>query len=465
MTDRLTLHGFAQLTVGHQAVGLWAHPEDHADRFTDLEHWVELARLLERGRFDTLFLADILGPYDVYGGDHATAARAAAQLPVGDPVVPISAMAAATTHLGFGITASTTYDQPYTLARTFSTLDHLTKGRVGWNIVTSYLDSAARNLGLDTQVPHDERYDRAEEFLQATYALWEGSWEDDAVVRDATGRTWADPDKVHGAGFAGRYYSVPGPHLLHPSPQRTPVLFQAGASSRGRAFAARHAEVVFVNGPTTAIVRGVVDKIRAAAADAGRDPRAVRVIGMLTPVVAPSDAEARRRLDELQGYADREGALALFGGWTGVDLSGYGPDDPLEYLETDANRSALASFTTADPTRRWTVGELADFVAIGGRAPVVTGSSVTVADEFERWAEEADLDGFNVAYTLMPGTFVDFVDHVVPELQARGRVQRDYAGGTLREALTGGGPRLAAPHPAATYRRPTRAAVAHEARA
>lgn len=453
MTDRISLHGFAQLSVGHQAIGLWRHPEDHADRFLDLDHWIDLARLLERGRFDTLFLSDILGPYDVYGGDHATATRAAVQFPVGDPIVPVSAMAAATTHLGFGITASTTYDQPYKLARTFSTLDHLTKGRVGWNVVTSYLDSAARNLGLTEQVPHDERYDRAEEFLQAAYRLWEGSWEDDAVVNDADRGTWADPAKVHGAGYAGRHYAVPGPHLLPPSPQRTPVIFQAGASARGRAFAARHAEVVFINGPSTAVVRGMVDKIRGAVAEAGRDPRAVRVIGMLTPVVAPSDAEARRRLAQLQGYADREGALALFGGWTGVDLSGYAPDDPLQYIETDANRSALASFTTADPTRRWTIGELADFVAIGGRAPVVTGSPATVADEFERWAEEADLDGFNVAYTLMPGTFVDFVDHVVPELQARGRVQREYAGATLREALTGAGPRLADPHPAAAHRR------------
>lgn len=452
MSDRMLLNAFAMSCVSHQSAGLWAHPADRSQRYTDVEHWTELAQLLERGRFDALFLADVQGLYDVYGGSRDAAVRAAAQVPVNDPLMAVSAMAAVTEHLGFGLTASLTYEQPYALARRFTTLDHLTKGRVAWNVVTGYLASAARNLGFPQQVPHDQRYDLAEEYLEVCYALWEGSWEDDAVVRDAERRVWADPSKVHDIGHEGRWFSVPGAFLCEPSPQRTPVLFQAGASSRGQAFAARHAEAVFVSGPSTTVVRRSVDALRREVETQGRDPRGVKVVTMLTPVVAPTDAEARRRLQEYEAVADREGALALFGGWTGVDLAGLPLDQPLEYVETDANRSALAAFTVADPSRRWTVGDIADFVAVGGRGPVVAGSPETVADELERWADEADVDGFNVAYAVMPGTFADFVDHVVPELQRRGRVQREYSAATLREALGGPGPRLEPPHPGAAYR-------------
>ena len=453
MSDRILLNAFAMACVSHQSAGLWAHPDDRSDRYTDIDHWTGLAQLLERGRFDALFLADVQGLYDVYGGSRGAAVRSAAQVPVNDPLMAVSAMAAVTQHLGFGLTASLTYEQPYALARRFTTLDHLTKGRVAWNVVTGYLASAARNHGFPDQVPHDQRYDLAEEYLEVCYALWEGSWEDGAVTRDAGRHQWADPAKVHTVGHEGRWFSVPGPFLCEPSPQRTPVVFQAGASSRGQAFAARHAEAVFVSGPSPAVVRRSVDALRREVEAQGRDPRSVRVVTMLTPVVAPTDAEAEQRVREYEAVADREGALALFGGWTGIDLAGLPLDQPLEYVETDATRSALAAFTVADPSRRWTVGDIADFVAVGGRGPVVAGSPQTVADELERWVAEADVDGFNLAYAVMPGTFVDFVDHVVPELQRRGRVQREYSAGTLREAFGSPGPRLAEPHPAATHRR------------
>ncbi len=212
-------------TVSHGNYGLWRHPDDRASDYTKLGYWVDLARLLDEGGFDLLFLADAVGQLDVYGGGADAALSHGVQTPVTDPLLVVSAMAAATSRLGFGITVSTTYESPYLLARKFSTLDHLTDGRIGWNIVTSLLDSAARNiLGRSRQIPHDERYVRAQEFVDVTCKLWEGSWEDDAVRRDRLGGVYTDPAKVHDIGHAGAYFSVPGAHLVEPSPQRTPVL-------------------------------------------------------------------------------------------------------------------------------------------------------------------------------------------------------------------------------------------------
>lgn len=450
--SRIYLNAFDMACVGHQSAGLWRHPEDQGYRYRELGYWTELARILESGGFDALFLADVLGVYDVYGGSRDAAVTDAAQVPVNDPTLAVSAMAAVTETLGFGVTVSLTYEQPYALARRFATLDHLTSGRVAWNIVTSYLDSAARNLGLDAQIPHDERYEIAEEYLKVCYKLWEASWEPDAVVRDRDRGVFTDPAKVHDIEHKGRYFSVPGPFLCEPSPQRTPVLFQAGASPRGVRFAAAHAEAVFVSGPTPEIVAKPVTALRAAAAELGRDPRSIKVFTMLTPIVAETHEQAVAKLDDYRRYVSADGALALFGGWTGVDLAELGPDEPLKYVQTEANRSALASFTTSD--RNWTATELAHEVGLGGRGPVVVGSAREVADELERWVDEAGVDGFNLAYVTTPGTFVDFARHVVPELRRRGRVPDHGERVTLRERLGGGGPLLSADHPGAAYRPP-----------
>ncbi|MDQ0382367.1 LLM class flavin-dependent oxidoreductase [Amycolatopsis thermophila] len=447
--SRIYLNAFHMNCVGHQSAGLWKHPADEGHRYTDLSSWLDLARTLEEGGFDALFLADVLGVYDVYAGSKDAAVADATQIPVNEPTVLLPALAAVTEHLGFGVTVSTTYEQPYSLARRLSTVDDLTGGRVAWNIVTSYLDSAARNLGLDSQVRHDERYDIAEEYLEVCYKLWEGSWEDDAIVR--SGGVYADPAKVHDIGHRGRYFSVPGPHLSEPSPQRTPVLFQAGASPRGVRFAARHAEAVFVSGPSPEVVRRSVEAIRAGVAEHGRDPRAVKIFTMLTPVVGATSAEAAEKLRSYESLVSVPGAFALFGGWTGVDLAELDVDEPLTYADGDANRSALASFTTGG--RAWTPRELAGFIGLGGRGPVVAGSGPEVADELERWVEEAGVDGFNLAYATTPGTFADFARWVVPELRRRGRVPEHPGAGTLRERLGGAGPRLAADHPGAAYRR------------
>jgi FMN-dependent oxidoreductase (nitrilotriacetate monooxygenase family) len=452
MTKRIILNAFDMSCVTHQAPGLWRHPDNHADEYNSLAYWTNLAQTLERGKFDALFLADVVGLYDVYRGSAAAALKDAAQVPVGNPLLQVSAMAAATEKLGFGVTVALTYEQPYALARTFSTLDHFTGGRIGWNVVTSYLDSAAKNLGLDTQIAHDTRYDIAEEFLDVTYKLWEGSWQDDAVQRDRESGVFTDPAKVHPINHSGEHFSVPGIHLSEPGPQRTPVIFQAGASSKGRQFAAKHGEAIFINGIVPEITRKTTDDIRTRAEALGRPRDSVKILSLVTVITAETDELAQQKYDSYREYVSLEGALALYGGWSGLDLSDFDPDVPLKYIDTDAARSALAIFTVADPEREWTPRDIGHYVGIGGIGPVIVGSPQTVADELERWVEVGGVDGFNLAYVITPGTFEDIVDLVIPELQRRGRVWQDYPEGTLRERLGEDSAVIPAWHPARKYR-------------
>lgn len=447
---RIYLNAFDMNCAGHQSPGLWTHPDDESYRYTDMDYWTELAQILEKGRFDAVFLADVLGTYDVYQNSRDAAVRQAAQVPLNDPMFVVPLMANVTKHLGFGVTASTSYEHPYSFARRMSTLDHLSKGRVGWNIVTSYLNSAAINLGLDEQIGHDERYEIAEEYLEVCYKLWEGSWESDAVIRDVERSLYTDPSKVHDIGHEGKYFKVPGAHLSEPSPQRTPVIYQAGASSRGRAFAAEHAECVFISVPTIEIAKNYVDKLRAEAAKIGRDPDEIKVLCLFTPIVGKTQAEAEEKFLDYQKHASYEGALALFGGWTGIDFSGYEPNEKLRFIQNDAIHSAIETFTKIDPNKQWTVDEVAKFVGVGGIGPVAVGTPEKIADIMEQWINEAGVDGFNIAYAVTPGTFKEFVDEVVPVLQERGLVQKEYAGDTLRANLTGQD-QLPEHHPGKSY--------------
>lgn len=449
------LNGFAMNVTGHISAGLWRHPADHAYRHVELDHWIGLARLLEDGGFDAMFLADVIGPIDVYQGRADAALRNGVQTPVDDPMLLVSAMAAATRHLGFGITVSTTYEQPYLLARKFTTLDHLTQGRIAWNIVTSALDSAARNLGLERAIDHDERYEIAQEFLEVSYKLWEGSWEDGAVVRDRARGVYVDASKVHPIRHEGKYFRVHDANLSQPSVQRTPVLFQAGASARGRAFAASNAEVVFLGGASAVDIRRSIAQTRAEAAALGRGTEAIRFISGVTVITGATDAEAEAKYREYLDTADIEAALVLFSCWTGIDWSQYPLDHPLEYIETNAIRSALANFTRIDAQKRWTLGEIARYICVGGLHPVFVGGPATVADALEQYAEAAGVDGFNVAYAVSPGTFEDFVRHLSPELRRRGRIrERPGQPQTLRERLQGPGQqRLRGDHPGARFAR------------
>jgi FMN-dependent oxidoreductase (nitrilotriacetate monooxygenase family) len=452
MKRQLRLNAFDMNCVGHIQHGMWAHPRDRSMDYTDLDHWVSLAQTLERGLFDGLFLADILGVYDVFHDSPDASIRNAVQIPVNDPLLLVPAMAYATRHLGFGVTCNLTYEPPYTFARRMSTLDHLTKGRIGWNVVTGYLDSAARGMGLAQQPEHDSRYDVAEEYMQVVYQLWEGSWEDAAVLRDRERRVYADPERIHRVKHEGRHYKVDAIHLSEPSPQRTPVLYQAGASARGRQFAAAHAECIFVNGQFRHNVRDIVADIRARAKAFGRDPYDIKVFVGATVVVAPTDAEARDKLAEYREYASSEGALAHYSSSVGVDFSRYGPDEPIRFVSTNAMRSNLEAITVRSGGTEWTTRKLLQTMVLGSRQAPIVGSPSGVADEMQAWVDEADVDGFNLSRTVIPECVQDFVALVVPELQSRGVMKQAYAPGTLRQKLSGAGARLPPTHPAARYR-------------
>ncbi|MCH8562287.1 LLM class flavin-dependent oxidoreductase [Nesterenkonia sp. YGD6] len=446
----MTIHfnAFDMLVPVHQSPGLWRHPESRIAEFDMLEYWTELARTVERAGFSSLFLADIPGVYDVYGGTAEAAARGGVQFPLLDPQVIVPALAAATTHLGFGLTASVTYEAPYALARRFATLDHLTRGRIAWNIVTSYQDSAARNLGLATQIPHDERYDRADEYLEVMYKLFEHSFEDGAVLADKSTGVFVDPEKVHPIDHQGEWFTVPGEMLTHPGPQRTPLLFQAGSSARGQKFAVDHGEAIFVVSSSPQRLAVQVSGTRSALLEAGRDPESVRFFAMATIIVAETEELAQARLAEYREYVDTASALTLFGGWTGVDLSDLREDDVVADVQTEANQSALAMFTK-DPSKHWTVRGVAEFISIGGRGPLIVGDPVQVVDELVRFKELSGVDGFNISAAVRPADFERFETFVTPELRRRGLLpQRPETPVTLREALFEDGPHLRADHPA-----------------
>jgi len=450
---QILLNAFSMNCVGHINHGLWTHPDDRSTRYVDLDYWTDLAKLLERGKFDGLFLADVLGAYDIYGGSLDIILKEAVQLPINDPLLVVPAMAAVTKHLGFGVTSNVMYEPPFLFARRMSTLDHLTKGRVAWNIVTGYLDSAARAMGLARQVAHDERYDLAEEYLELVYKLWEGSWADDAVVRDREGRVFARPDRIRKIAHAGKHFQLDSVHLSEPSPQRTPVLFQAGSSSRGQDFAATHAECVFISNQSPAGARDIVATLRDRVAHAGRRREDVKVFMGITVVVAPTDAEARDKYEEYRRYASPQAGLAHFASATGIDFSRFAPDEPITHVRNEAINSAVDAITRRETG--WTVSRLLDQLALGGRYATVVGSPSTVADALQGWIRDTDLDGFNLTRTVTPQSFADFIDLVVPELQDRGAYKTEYAEGTLREKLfPGTGARLPDTHAAARQRYP-----------
>jgi FMN-dependent oxidoreductase (nitrilotriacetate monooxygenase family) len=432
--------------VGHIQQGMWTHPRDRSAEYLSLDYWMGLARLLEEGLFDGLFLADVLGIYDVHGGNGDAAIRSAVQVPLLDPMLIVPAMAAATRHLGFGVTCNLAWESPALMARRFSTLDHLTKGRIGWNIVTGYLDSAARAMGLDRQMAHDDRYDLADEYMEILYRLWEESWAADAVKRDRAAGIYADPARVKRIHHEGRQYRLDAPHLVEPSPQRTPVLYQAGASDRGRGFAAQHAECVFLNGGPKPHVAKLVADLRARAA-----PRPIRVFVGATLIIGRSRAEAEAKLAEYRQHASIEGALAHASASLGIDLARFAPDDELpEAGQSQAIRSNVEALRAAAP--RATKRALIDRMVLGSRQPPIVGSVDEVAEELIAWMDQADVDGFNLSRTVTPECLEDVVRLLVPALQERGRYMRGYAEGTYREKLFGAGPLLAAPHPAAGWR-------------
>jgi long-chain alkane monooxygenase len=336
-------------------------------------------------------------------------------------------------------------------ARRLSTLDHLTRGRIGWNIVTGYLDSAARAMGLDRQIEHDDRYDLADEYMEVIYKLLEGSWEDGAVVADRNNRLYADAAKIHAISHIGRRHRVNAIHLSEPSPQRTPVLYQAGVSTRGRAFAAKH-ECVFFATSTKDNVRGIASDVRAQAVKNGRRAEDLAIFLSRSFVVGRTRKEAEEKFADYRAYGSVEGALAHFASSVGIDYAKEDLDAPLRHEHSNSMQSILEALTTRS-TEQWTLRKLLGQMGLGSRTMPLVGSAEEVADEMQAWVEETGIDGFNLSRVVTPEGLEDFVDLVVPILQERGVYKIAYREGTLRQKLFGGASgRLRDSHVGASYR-------------
>ncbi len=435
----MTLIAFLQAQNCSNYPGSWRHPEAIPD-FLSAEHYMRIARSLEEAKFHLAFFDDRLAMPDIFGDDHRLAVRWGIRSVKLDVIPLMTAMGLATTRLGLGGTYSTTYYEPFHVARTFMTLDHMIGGRAAWNVVTSLNDSEARNMGREGHMDHDQRYDRADEFVECVLGHWQ-SWEDDALVVDrATGGVFADPGKVHRLGHEGRWFRSRGPFTVPRSPQGQPVLIQAGQSGRGKRFAARWGELVFCSYKTLPSAKVQYRELKDAIADAGRNPDQVRIAPSIYAVLGETRAIAEERRAFLDSLARPEDALALLGEVLNLDFAQYGLDDPLgdAVMEGLTGQHALrdriiAAAGTRNPTPR-------QFIALSKRGtiheyPVFCGTAADVADEMEAWFQGEGCDGFVVAATHRPGAYEEFARLVVPELQRRGVFQRDYRGTTLRGNL------------------------------
>lgn len=420
----LIINAFDMGCPGLQAPGLWKHPDDKSAN-KDLNYWINLAKLLEDGKFNAIFLADVLGGYDVYNGPRnlVAAQTSGAQWPVLDPAVLVSAMASVTKNLAFGVTFSTISEAPYLLTRKLATLDYLTKGRIGWNVVSSYLDSAARNTLDGKDLPaHDERYLRAAEYIDVVYELTLSSWRDDAVLVDRELGVFTDPERVREINHQGKYFNVPGPHIVQPTPQRLPVILQAGTSSAGKDFAAKNAEVVFISVFTPEKLADEITSVKKIAKEKyGREEGSIKFLQLITTIIDETHEKAEAKYKEYKSYGDKEGAQALFGGWTGIDLGKYGRDEELVHVESNAVRGFVQNWTKSspgeDPSTKRTRDYVADQITVGGIGTVFWGTANEVADQIERWVEISNVDGFNFTYAITPGSFEDIVYRLLPVLR------------------------------------------------
>lgn len=435
----------------------WRDPDDTSTSFTSLDYWTTLARKVEDAGIDLLFLADSHGFPALDGHLIDASVREGRGIPHGDPLPVISAIAATTSRLGLVLTMSTTVEIPANTARRLATLDHLTKGRIGWNVVTGSSGSTAAALMGRSLVPHDERYDMADDYLDLCYTLWEESWEDDAVVLDRDGGVYADPTKVHMVRHDGPYFTAEGVLNMPPSPQRTPLLVQAGTSGRGIRFAGRHAEVVFVAGGDPDRVAANIAGIRSAAEEAGRGADAVKVLVGALFLTDHTAEGAQRKHERMLELSTPEGAAAIFAGNTGVDLLAFDPSQPLPHdLTTELGLSNLQRYLGTPDAPGPTVGEIIeDFRTRGINGSVFVGDPDQVADQAAAFAEHTGADGFLIQPNVNPTTYDDFIDLVLPAMRRRGIARDGYVGDTLRERFFGDGcSRLPLTHPGRASRMP-----------
>ena len=435
---KMTMVGFLQAQNCSIYPGSWRHAATMTDFLTP-EYYQRIARVLEEGKFHMAFFDDRLAMPDIYSGDHRDTVAHGIRATKLDPTIVLGAMAGVTTKLGLGATYSTTYYEPFHVARLFATLDLMTKGRVAWNVVTSLNNSEAANFGQDSHLEHDLRYDRADEFLETTLGHWD-TWEEESLVVDKESGLFAHPDKVKRLDHKGKFFNSRGPFTVPRSPQGQPVLLQAGQSGRGKAFAARWAELIFVVYPNLKIAKKQYADMKATIAGAGRDPEKVQIATAIYVVVAETDELAQKKFEYIDQLAKPEDALALICEVLNYDFSTRDYEEPM----SDDDMAAVSGLQAIRDRVVTLSGKpnpsVRDFVEYSNRARlrelnVFIGSPKTVADEMEQWFKEGGCDGFVLAPTHMPGSYEDFVRLVVPELQRRGLYRTDYEGDTLRSNL------------------------------
>lgn len=461
---KLIINAFLMSSPGCQAINSWRNEADKtAFSAESPNYWLELGKILENGGFTAVFFADVLGPYDVYNGpgNFKPVAKAGAQWPLPDPSYYIPLLAAVTKRLAFGITISTISEHPYHLARRLGTLDLITGGRVGWNIVTSYLDSASRNLLNGHTLPDKvERYEKAEEYVDVVYKLFLSSWQDGAVKADKKSGVFTDPNGLRHIDHEGKHYNVPGPGLTQPSKQKLPVIIQAGLSPKERELAARNAEIVFLNYPTKESLKGGIDSIRNLAKEKfGRDPSKIKFLTLITVVIGDSAAEVKQKLENIRALGDEEAALAMFSGWSGVDIGKYSYDEPLDKLDNGALVSIIQAWKAGySDVEVWTKRQIIERVTLAGSGHIFAGTAEEIADQIQDWVEYSGVDGINFAYTNSPGSFKDISEKLIPELRIRGLAQTqeelanaNETGLSFREQLFGTN-ELDETHPASALR-------------
>ncbi len=430
------MHLVAYLKTGPTAmhVGGWRHPESSLDDILKPSRYEHIARVLEQGRFDGCFFADLFGLYDIHGGSYDPYVRRGGQISFLDPTVVLPIMAAVTTHLGLGATLSTSFHTPYHLARWLGSLDVVSGGRVAWNVVTSATDLEAQNAGMDELPPREERYDRADEVLEACMALW-NSWDEDAFVLDKEAGILADPAKVHYANYQGKWIKTRGPLSIPRSAQGRPVIMQAGASDRGREFAARWAEVVFTIQRGQDEMREFYQDLKGRMEALGRRPNECAVLPAVSVVLGETESIAQERADYLNSLIDPELTVATSSSGLGADLTKLKAETKLADLQ--GNQGMKGSEQVLSQTMKADGLTLEQAVQKRNRGRELVGTPVMIADRLQQMFEAGVCDGFVLAPTMFPGMFEQFCRGVVPELQRRGLFRKEYTGRTLRENLQG----------------------------
>ncbi len=413
----------------------WTDPEDdQLGGLQDFAYWQHVARTLERGCFDGVFFADSPATHAVYKGSVVPSVQYGVSWPNHDPMPLVAVMAAATTHLGIGVTLSTTGTTPYLATRRMSTLNYLSRGRVGWNIVCGFSEAEQLANGLGSQTPHDERYDQADEFMDICYRLWD-SVPNKAILMDKTNGQFANPDLIKPVDYKGKYLSCKAVGPVLPSDYGLPLRFQAGSSGRGMEFAMKHAEVIFaIHNHVPGMIKST-ENLRAAASKHGANPDDLKIIFGLQPIVRSTEAEAKQRQEELIERIPLDATLARLSGIIGTDLGKFDPDKPLAELQTQASQGLLAVFMNGGDGQTLTLREAASKWALSVGIPQVIGTPEQVADEFERIWRATGCYGFNLSPTTNPDSVEDFVDHVVPLLQQRGIFRKSYSGQSFRDNL------------------------------